>query len=176
MKIKIFTMLLASLASMLVVYAGKVSATDSEIGDRYILAASGDFTFTKPAEFDLSPINAPDNNAVYGIRCRVVYCNNEIKCPKTEEDFAIANCARKILSGWLKEFIAERCSEADFQELLEAYVAGDFAENLNEDFKNYVKDQNEKLSSGERLDVEIGMVEVVSVDAFEAALLAYRGE
>ena len=74
------------------------------IGD-WRLVTIGGFTFAKPISIDLYPTNAPLRDTAYPIRCQVIYKDNQIVRPMSDDELEIIRRTGETLNSWLVEFI-----------------------------------------------------------------------
>ena len=175
MKVKNLMLLMVALIASFSAYAYDYQVASNELGD-WNLVTLGGFTLTKSFSVDLAPTNAPADDLTYAINCKIIYSDNDITRPRTDEELKIVRQTGSVLNAWLKDFIAEQYRGAEFDELIKTYISGNFAEDLNDRFPKYVKEQNDALSSDERLDIDTVTVEVEAVGAFKGVLEAYRAE
>ncbi len=145
----------------------------NEIGDWNLLTLGG-YTFTKKISVDLSPANAPNENAQYSIRCQVVYKDKSIPRPMSDEDFKVVRKTGDVLRKWLLDFISSECAGRDYEHLFNAYKSGKFAENLNDQFPKYVAEQISAMDPDKRPEIDTVTVAVEAEGVFLEELIASR--
>ena len=145
----------------------------NEIGDWNLLTLGG-YTFTKKISVDLSPANAPNENAQYSIRCQVVYKDKSIPRPMSDEDLKAVRKTGNDLMKWLRDFISSECVGRDYEHLFNAYKSGKFAENLNDQFPKYVAEQISAMDPDKRPEIDTVTVAVEAEGVFLEELIASR--
>ena len=140
------------------------------IGDWDVVTLGG-FTLAKPVLVDLSPTNAPDADVRYSVRCRVIYRDNFIPHPMSDDEFDLVRRIGGVMNSWLKDFIAAECAGAEYSSLLKAYISKAFAENLNELFPKYVARQISAMDPKGRPDIDTVTVTVEAEGAFREDLI-----
>ena len=145
----------------------------NEIGDWNLLTLGG-YTFTKKISVDLSPANAPNENAQYSIRCQVVYKDKSIPRPMSDEDLKAVRKTGNDLMKWLRDFISSECVGRDYEHLFNAYKSGKFAENLNDQFPKYVAEQISAMDPDKRPEIDTVTVAVEADGVFLEELIASR--
>lgn len=168
MKYTLFAVMALTLSAAYAEYDYQVAPNG--IGD-WNLVTVGGLTFAKPAQIDLAPTNAPSAEASYAISCQVIYQDNELPRPRTEEELREARLRGAVLSDWLKAYVAKEYAGADFSELLDKYYSGDFAADLNARFPTYVATRIEAMPESSRVDIEEVTVTVEAEADFKAELM-----
>ena len=173
MKTKILMVVAAMLTMVSAAYAGyDYQVASNDIGD-WNLVTIGGYTFAKSTLVDLAPTNAPKADAQYSIRCQVVYKDNNMPRPKTDEEAAVARATGKLLNIWLKEFAADQYGGAEYSDLLPKYCDGRFTEDLNARFPAYVAEKIAEMEDDVRIDIDAVTVLVNAEGEFFADLVEF---
>lgn len=147
---------------------------DTTIGDRDVLVIGG-YTFARPIEFDFAPTNAPSTNVSYTAEFRLVYLNDEL--PRaTEENLGEVLGTGSLLNGWLREFLEEQYSGADFEELMTKYFDKSLAADINEKFPAYLEPKLMEFDASASETIHSVTVNVTARGAFKQALLRRLAE
>jgi len=173
MKAKNVLILVAMLACATAFAEHNYQISLNEVGDWNLLTLGG-YTFTKKISIDLSPANAPDENAKYSIRCQVIYKDKIIPCPMSDDDLKVVRKTGDDLRKWLQDFILRECAGRDYEDLFNAYKSGKFAENLNDQFPKYVAEQISAMDPDARPDIDTVTVTVEAEGVFMEELIASR--
>lgn len=173
MKAKNVLILSALLACATAFAEHDYQTSQNGIGDWNLLTLGG-YTFTKKISVDLSPANAPNEDARYSVRCQVIYKDNSIPRPMSDDELKTVRKTGDDLRKWLQEFISSECAGRDYENLFSAYISGKFAENLNEHFPAYVAEQIAALDPDERPDIDAVTVTVEAEGAFMEELFTPR--
>lgn len=144
-------------------YDCQVSCADT--GDLNIVTLGG-FTFAKPISIDLAPTNAPDENVQYSICCQVIYKDNKIPRPMSDDELKTVFNTGAMLNSWLTGFIYDRYCGQDYGILLQSYISGNMAQNVNEDFPEYVAGKIYHMDPSDCIDVNAVTVVVNAEGAF----------
>ena len=149
---------------------------ENVIGDWNVLTLGG-YTIAKPISVDLAPTNAPDAGAQYSIRCQLIYRDNLIPRPTSDDEFDIVIRTGVVLNWWLKDYIASEYAGVEYADLLAKYKSGTFAIGLNAKFPEYIAEQISKLEDPRaRPDVDTVTVTVSAEGAFREDLIKGVGK
>ena len=170
MKTKALIVVAAVLSMTSAVCAHDFDPIVNGIGDWDILTLGG-YTFARSISIDLAPTNAPKADARYSIRCQVVYKDNNIPRPKTDEEKALVRATGSLLNIWLKEVVAEQYVGAEYSDLLSKHYDKQFTENLNELFPAYVAEKIAEMDDDVRIDVAVVTVTVNAEGELHADLV-----
>lgn len=174
MKQLIGIVVLLSMAFVSDVCAYDCQTVDTTIGDRDILVIGG-FTFTRPFEFDFAPTNAPSTNVTYAAEFRLVYINDELS-RATEENFEEVLKTSVLLNGWLRDFLEEQYSGADYDELIAKYYDKSLASDLNDKFPEYLESRLRAFDATAADAIHSVTVNVTAKGALKSALLEKLGQ
>ncbi len=174
MNMKILLAAVAALSVSLVAKAHDCHIAQNSVGDWSVVSLGG-FTLVKPISIDLAPTNVVVADAVYSIRCQVIYIDGAVDRPETEEELAAVRKTGERLNEWLREFVAERFVGMRHNALLMVYYQKTLAESINTVFPRFVAEKIGAMDSGERLDVDMvtvtveaeGMLKKELVDLYE---------
>ena len=169
MKKKIIMASVSALMCSIAVAAFDCQTSVNGIGDWNVVTVGG-FTFGKIVSIDLAPTNAPDMNMRYSARCRIIYRDNLIQRPMSDDEFEQVRDTGDTLNLWLKEFVADEYAGLEYDDLLDVYIRGEFAQNLNECFPKYVADEISKMAPGDRFDIDTVTVVIAAEGAFKEDL------
>ena len=169
MKKKIIIASMSMLMCSIAVAAFDCQTSVNGIGDWNVVTVGG-FTFGKIVSIDLAPTNAPDVNMRYSARYQVIYRDNLIQRPMSDDEFEQVRDTGDTLNLWLKEFVADEYAGLEYDDLLDVYISGDFAQNLNECFPKYVADEISKMAPGDRFDIDTVTVVIAAEGAFKEDL------
>ena len=144
---------------------------ENVIGDWNVLTLGG-YTIAKPISVDLAPTNAPDASAQYSIRCQLIYRDNLIPRPMSDDEFDIVIRTGVVLNWWLKDYIASEYADVEYADLLAKYKSGTFAIGLNAKFPEYIAEQISKIEDPRaRPDVDTVTVAVSAEGALRKDLI-----
>jgi len=138
----------------------------------------GGFTFAKAISVDLAPTNAPCADARYSVRCQIVYKNNGIPRPRSEDEFSFVLLTSDLLNAWLESYISGRYAGMEYEDLVELYLAGDdkgFTSDVNAGFLENVDAQISMQEPSERFDLDAVTVVVEAEGAFRDDLERIAG-
>ena len=115
------------------------------------------------ASIKLNPVNAPAETGPYSIHCKVVYKDSSIPCQKSDGDCELVYVypTNKELLSLLNDAIVDEYGEVEYEDILESCRNGDLANNIKDEFREFVddfvfeKDPQAKLGV-DILDVEVG--------------------
>lgn len=139
------------------------------IGDSTILTIGG-YTRVKEVLIDMSPVDAPDDDARYSVRFRIWYRNNRMARPITNEDAdSVLEIGRK-LNEWLEKFVDSEYRGAEYEKLLNVFYKGELAKDLNDRFPSYVADEVANMDSGDAFDIDTVEVELEAAGKFRRDL------
>ena len=169
MKKKIIIASISVLMCSIAVAAFDCQTSENGIGDWNVVTVGG-FTFGKIVSIDLAPTNAPDMNMRYAARCQIIYRDNLIQRPMSDDEFEQVRDTGDTLNLWLKEFVADEYAGLEYDDLLDVYISGDFAQNLNECFPKYVADEISKMAPEDRFDIDTVTVVIAAEGAFKEDL------
>ena len=173
MKAKKMTIVAAMLFMASAAYAGfDYDAATNGIGDWNLLTLGG-FTFAKPVSVDLAPINAPNADAQYSIRCQLVYQDKNLPRPRSDYEKELARDTGSLLNDWLQEFIADQYVGAEYSDLFPKYYNCWFTEDLNFRFPAYVAGKIAKIGNAARINIAAVTVTVNAEGEFRAELEEY---
>ena len=144
-------------------YDCQVSCADT--GDLNLVTLGG-FTFAKPISIDLAPTNAPDGNVQYSICCQVIYRDNKIPRPMSDDELKKVFDTGTKLNLWLTGFICDKYCGQEYESLLQSYISGGVAQNINEDFPEYVADKIYCMDPNDCIDVNAVTVVINAEGAF----------
>ena len=144
---------------------------ENVIGDWNVLTLGG-YTIAKAISVDLAPTNAPDASAQYSIRCQLIYRDNRIPRPRSDNELKIVLGTGNVLNEWLRDFIANEYAGSDYDDLFEKYKNCMLAEDLNARFPEYIAEQILKIEDPlARPDVDTVTVTVAAEGAFREDLI-----
>ena len=141
------------------------------IGD-WSLVTIGGFTFAKPITIDLYPTNAPLRDTAYPIRCQVIYKDNQIARPMSDDELETIRRTGETLNSWLVEFIVADYIGVDYEDLRRSYYSGKFAEEINSLFPEHVAGKIAAMDPVKRFDLDTVTVTIEARGAFRKALEA----
>ena len=163
-------MLFAAVLAIAVAHAEyDCQVVSNGIGDWNLLTLGG-YTFAKSISMDLSPTNAPKADAQYSIRCQIVYKDNNLPRPMTDEETVVARATGNLLNDWLKELVADQYVGAEYADLVSTYCDGRLTEDLNGRFPAYVAEKTAVMDDDERIDIAAVTVTVNAEGEFYAEL------
>ena len=130
----------------------------SEVGNAK-LEAIGKYKFSDFVTVDLAPTNAPSTNAVYAVRCQVIYTDRDEDGPL---DTDLQRRGLQLTGGWLLEqledFVAANYSGAEFADLIQNYYIGAVGVDINQRFPLVVKERMAEVG----LDLDVVRVQVLA--------------
>ena len=142
----------------------------NDIGDWNVVTLGG-FTLAKPISVDLAPTNAPDETAQYSIRCQIIYRDNLIPRPMSDDEFGIVRGIGAKLNSWLKAFIGAEYAGAEYEDLLASYISKNLVDNLNDRFPDYIAERILEMDSFGRPDIDTVTVSVEAEGVFREDLI-----
>ena len=149
---------------------------ENGIGDWNVLTLGG-YTIAKPISVDLAPTNAPDISVQYSIRCQLIYRDNLIPRPTSDDELDIVIRTGDVLNWWLKDFIADEYAGAEYDDLLAKYKSGALAYDLNTKFPGYIAEQISKIEDPRaRPNIDTVTVTVSAEGAFRKDLIKEIGK
>lgn len=171
MKTRLWLVIAVAFTCATTLYAHNYQGYQNVIGDWNVLTLGG-YTIANPISVDLAPTNAPDASAQYSIRCQLIYRDNRIPRPRSDNELKIVLGTGNVLNEWLRDFIANEYAGSDYDDLFEKYKNCMLAEDLNARFPEYIAEQILKIEDPlARPDVDTVTVTVSAEGAFRDDLI-----
>lgn len=139
----------------------------NDIGDSGLVSI-GKYTFCNSTVIDLMPKNAPITDASYSVRCQVIYV------AKDEWEWEKRRQTCVWLTNVLKNFMVERYSGFEFEDLIGRYYGGAIGDDVDEQFWSYVQGRMSEADLEEDLDIESVSVQICAEGELRNALISYR--
>lgn len=136
------------------------------IGD-FGLVTLGRYTFANPVTFDLAPTNAPRADAVYSVRCQVIYVDSVVQDPKTDDELEDLRLTGDWLNDQLQSFIDENLKGGEYEELLQRYYEGGIGIDIDRQFRRFVEEHQAESAVG----IEVVKVQISAEDDLRRDLI-----
>lgn len=174
MNIKI-TMFSAVVLSCVALFAHDYQIVSNGIGDSALITLGG-YTFAKPVSIDLKLTNMPVDGEECTVRFQVIYLDNSMPRPKTRTELRFVRIVGKFLNEWLKDFIESEYQDVEYERMLRAYLSGEFVDDINNRFPEYVVDMINRMNPDEQFNLDTVTVLAEAEGTFRADLIKLRSE
>ena len=104
--------------------------------------------------------------------------SNYFQIPKGHLNFkhSLSLCVGKFLNEWLKDFIESEYQDVEYERMLRAYLSGEFVDDINNRFPEYVVDMINRMNPDEQFDLDTVTVLAEAEGTFRADLIKLRSE
>jgi hypothetical protein len=96
--------------------------------------------------------------------------------PKTRTELRFVRIVGKFLNEWLKDFIESEYQDVEYERMLRAYLSGEFVDDINNRFPEYVVDMINRMNPDEQFDLDTVTVLAEAEGTFRADLIKLRSE